>query len=167
MVTKIKSSKASGLAAVQPQAPVPFNPVPGAEWLQAWVDAISRIAVELSNRAPNDTIATLGNLSHDAVGGGFVGPDGQTVVSRDASFIHIRDLILPSNNESAIAALIDRLEKDAPAAVFSCRQARAMNGNRPVAVPPQWSALIGEFSSVSGENSPVGREFKASFAVGQ
>ena len=98
MVTKIKSSKTSGLAAVQPQAPVPFNPVPGAEWLQAWVDAISRIAVELSNRAPNDTIATLGNLSHDAVGGGFVGPDGQTVVSRDASFIHIRDLILPSNS---------------------------------------------------------------------
>ena len=95
MVTKIKSSKASGLAAVQPQAPVPFNPVPGAEWLQAWVDAMSRIAVEMSNRAPNDTIATFGNLSHDAVGGGFIGPDGQTVVSADMSFVHVCNLILP------------------------------------------------------------------------
>ena len=95
MVTKIKSSKTSGLAAVQPQAPVPFNPAPGADWLQAWVDAMSRIAVEMSNRAPNDTIATFGNLSHDAVGGGFIGPDGQTVVSADMSFVHVCNLILP------------------------------------------------------------------------
>ena len=66
-----------------------------------------------------------------------------------------------------VRALIDRLEKDLPAAVLSCREARAMNGDRPVAVPPQWSALLAELSSVSGENSAVGRELKASFSVGQ
>ena len=66
-----------------------------------------------------------------------------------------------------VRALIDHLEKDAPAAVLSCRQARALNGNRPVAVPPQWSTLLAELSSVSGENSDTGRELKASFAVGR
>ena len=95
MKVTLKDPKNFGAAAVQPQAPVPFNPAPGADWLQAWVDAMSRIAVEMSNRAPNDTIATFGNLSHDAVGGGFIGPDGQTVVSADMSFVHVCNLILP------------------------------------------------------------------------
>lgn len=95
MKVTLKDPKTFGAAAVQPQAPVPFNPAPGTEWFQAWVDAVSRVAVEMSNRAPNNTIATFGNLSHDAVGGGFIGPDGQTVVSADMSFVHVCNLILP------------------------------------------------------------------------
>jgi len=66
-----------------------------------------------------------------------------------------------------VRALIDHREKDAAAAILSCRQARSMNGGRPVAVPPQWSALLGELASLSGENSDVGREVKVSFAAGR
>ena len=53
------------------------------------VDAGSRIAIDMANKANSPLIAQMGNLSHDAFRGGFISGDGCMAVSGDASSIQM------------------------------------------------------------------------------
>ena len=53
------------------------------------IDARSRIAIYMANKANSPLIAQMGNLSHDAFRGGFISGDGYMAVSRDASSIQM------------------------------------------------------------------------------
>ena len=53
------------------------------------VDARSRIAIDMANKANSPLIAQMGNLSHDAFRGGFISGDGCMAVSGDASSIQM------------------------------------------------------------------------------
>ena len=53
------------------------------------IDARSRIAIYMANKANSPLIAQMGNLSHDAFRGGFISGDGCMAVSRDASSIQM------------------------------------------------------------------------------
>ena len=49
------------------------------------VDAWSRIAIDMANKANSPLIAQMGNLSHDVFRGGFISGDGCMAVSGDES----------------------------------------------------------------------------------
>ena len=53
------------------------------------IDARSRIAIYMANKANSPLIAQMGNLSHDAFRGGFFSGDGRMAVSGDASSIQM------------------------------------------------------------------------------
>ncbi len=53
------------------------------------IDARSRIAIYMANKANSPLIAQMGNLSHDAFFGGFISGDGCMAVSGDASSIQM------------------------------------------------------------------------------
>ena len=53
------------------------------------IDARSRIAIYMANKANSPLIAQMGNLSHDSFRGGFISGDGCMAVSGDASSIQM------------------------------------------------------------------------------
>ena len=111
------------------------------------IDARSRIAIYMANKADSPLIAQLGNLSHDAFRGGFIFGDGLTAVSGDASSIQM----LPASQAFYPAAISQS----------ACTSMVPLQTSLPVSVPQAMSYPVPVSQSSNAPMLPQIKSVKA------
>ena len=111
------------------------------------VDARSRIAIDMANKANSPLIAQMGNLSHDAFRGGFISGDGCMAVSGDASSIQM----LPASQAFYPAAISQS----------ACTSMVPLQTSLPVSVPQAMSYPVPVSQSSNAPMLPQIKSVKA------